>query len=537
MLKHLYIENITIIKKICLDFSEGLNVIIGETGSGKSVVLDSIELVTGGRAKAEIVRTGEQKAIIIAEFEFNSHPELLEILSQNSISLTDNTITLKRIIHNDGKSSAFICDMPVTLNLINKISTYLIEINGQFAQGRLFEVAEHLKMLDEYSILQEELIALKLLFLEYSEANKEYNKISEIKQQSIQNYDYYLTLITDLENLQFIEDEENKLLEKKRILLQQGSLDKTLQEITEMDQNLGLSKAIKKIAKNLEFIKAKTNKELNQITITMEQSAIDFCEGLDYMRDIVKRNKNPEIELENIEERLYQIKQICRKYNITSAGIFDLLNKAQENIKISQNMDLEIAQAKKNMDQKWHLYIKIAKNISQKRSEGAKQLTKELQLELTALKMEHAKMKINLIEDEKLSSFYGINTLCFMASTNPGMPIMPINKIASGGELSRFMLAFKAVMSRKTKLPAIIFDEIDSGTSGIVASVIADYLYNIGQKTQVLAVTHSHQVVKRGNSVIKISKQTDGIETIVNAHHLDLKEIANEVGVMINGVN
>ncbi len=535
MLKHLYIENITIIKKICIDFRYGLNVIVGQTGSGKSVVLDCIELVTGGRAKGEIVRKGEQKAIIIADFEHNNSIDLIDILKQNSIEIND-TIALKRVIYPDGKNSCFINDMPTTLSLINKISNYLIEINGQFVQGRLLEASEHLKMLDEYAVLRNDLVALKELFATYSNSKKEHQKLLEIKDKIATDYDHYCGIVKDIEKLQFIEDEDNKLLERKKILLEQDSTLKVLEETIALENGANVVRNIKKIAKNISSIKHDANEELIKIANIIEQSAIEFCEGMDYISGVVRKTGNAEAELEIIEDRLYQIRQICRKYNVSSTGLSALYETARTNIDTTDNIEDNIIVSEKKVKEVWQIYLKSAKIITQKRRLASHIFVDELHEELTRLKMEHAKMAVIISDDENLATSQGIDSVHFAASTNPGMPIMPINKIASGGELSRFMLAFKSVMSKKVSLPSIIFDEIDSGTSGIVASLIAEFLYDLSKKTQVLAVTHSHQVVKRGDTVLRISKQTDGIETVVNADHLDTMGIIKEIEMMISGI-
>ncbi len=535
MLKHLYIENVTIIKKIFIDFAEGLNVMVGQTGSGKSVILDCIELVTGGRSKSEMVRKNENKAVIVAHFENCNNVDLIAILNGHSIE-TNGTILIKRIIYADGKSNCFINDMPVSLSLINKISGYLIEINGQFVQGRLLDQNEHLKMLDEYADLRDDLLVLKQLFVNYDHSLKEYNKLLETKDKISENYDYNCTIVSDLDKLQLIEDEENKLLSQKKSFIEQNSNLKILEETINIENEFHIIKNIKKIAKNINNCKNDATEEFIKNVVIIEQSAIEFCEGLDYIANIVRKTGNTEYELEIIEDRLYQIRQVCRRYNVSSVGLTNLYENAKKNIDNTDNIDINLSTLKQKTKDLWNIYLNAAQNISDKRFIASRVLINELHTELSRLKMEHAKMDVVINTDEKSANSVGINLVYFAASTNPGMPIMPIHKIASGGELSRFMLAFKAVMSRKVKLPAMIFDEIDSGTSGIVASLIGDYLVDLSTTSQVIAVTHSHQVVKRGNIVLKISKKTDGIETNVNIENLDEISVIKEIEVMISGI-
>ncbi|HKL13571.1 MAG TPA: DNA repair protein RecN [Halanaerobiales bacterium] len=541
MLSELNIKNFALIDELNIEFQSGFSVLTGETGAGKSIILDALDILMGARAYKEVIRTEQSSAYIEALFYPDKKEEIDEILSENGVSTEDEMLLISREINQDGRNKGRINGQLVTVSLIQDIAPYLVDIHGQHEQQSLLDEDTHLMILDQY--IKNDIKDLKREVEDYfSEIKKVNNKLNNIdidEQSRARKIDLYQFQIDEISkaNLEVGEDESlfkkyKKLSNLEEIYAlcgeiesfinaedynQQGMMDqvghymKDLEEYTEYDDSLA---DFHQSLKNIYY-------ELQELSFSLD----------DYI-STVEFDKN---ELSKIEERLDLINRLKRKYGDSIQEILDYKSALEEKLSELKNQEKIIDELQNKLKKLKKQYDKKAKKLSNIRKKEAEKFESDLKNELKDLAMEKARLKVDFKQASR--SAEGIDDVKFMISTNPGEDLKPLSKIISGGELSRIMLGFKNIMADIDRVETIVFDEVDKGIGGKTAQKLAEKLYRISNKRQVICVSHLPQVASMGDNHYYINKvTTKEKKTVTNIQKLDKKEIIEELARMLGGV-
>jgi DNA repair protein RecN (Recombination protein N) len=529
MLLELHIENVLLIEKLSLSFGKGFTAITGQTGAGKSILLDSLSIILGNRVSGNIIRPPAEKALIVAVFDIAKNQIIKNKLLDCGFDCYDQ-IVVKKIITKNG-SKIFINDIPTSVNFIASISLYLIEMHSQFEQIDLLSNKKHLEIVDQFAMkfdqnFFQDVLLLQKLFTEFKNIEKSYFDLKNKIEAERNNIEYLIEAVNDIGTLNLKENELNELYIRKKYLIEQEKISTYMKSAMDICNSAKFDTNAIKIQNIIEKIKISISEEshLNHKLTSISQNLDNIIyesrimsEEIDYITSSGDCNDE---EIKAIEDRIADINQVARKYKKSPLELEEFFLESKKIIDSTNNID--IVALENLMKDKKDQCFSFAKDISNRRKIVAQQLTEKLLEKLTKLKMELAKFKISFEESELNES--GIDKATFMISMNPGLPFSPIKIAASGGELSRFMLAFKSTLSTVNQVKTVIFDEIDSGISGNVAYAIAKELQEISQNIQVICVTHNPQVAACANNHMLVQKTTIEEKTTTQIITLESKD-------------
>jgi DNA repair protein RecN (Recombination protein N) len=539
LLNELSIRNFAIIESLSVSFNKGLTVLTGETGAGKSIIIDAIHLLVGSRGSAEFVRHGEDKAEIEGLFfiEGEQHPCYAKA-AEFGIEIEDGMIVLRRDISASGKSVCRINGKLVTIAVLREVGSSLIDIHGQHEHQELMDETRHINLLDQFGA-EEILPALseyQHVYRSFEQTQKKLKSLSENEQQMAHRLDLIQFQHDEIQsaNLRINEDEE--LSEEKHKL---GNFERIFDSIqTSYSALQGEQKGLDWIALVMDNLQTAADLDPGYKTVA-ESVANSFYMLEDAARTI--RNDLDSLEydpqrLNEIDDRLNEINQLKRKYGKTIEEILEYSSKIEEEIETLQNKEVHIGQMEKELASlRKDLRIE-ASNLNETRKKWAKKLAKLIHKELKELYMEKAVFELRIESNHETFHKNGADKVEFYISTNPGEPLKPLSKIASGGELSRIMLALKSIFSKHQGVTSIIFDEVDTGVSGRVAQSIAEKIYNVSTGSQVLCISHLPQVAAMADTHLYIAKVIKNGRTKTSVTPLSVSEKVKEIGRMISGV-
>ena len=545
MLESLTINNIVLIDRLNIELSKGLCVLTGETGSGKSILLDALGMVIGYRSNSRLLRNGEEKGSVVATFDIGNNQKCKKLLDELDIEY-DDKIIIRRVLFNDGKSKAFINDVQITQSFLQNVGETLVEIHGQNEQIGLLNSGLHRGILDEFGGLTEKQNIVASIFEEMKNAKNKLEDLKKRKDDAEREQDYLRHIINEIESLNIQQGEEQELSDKRILLMNKEKVLNVLNEVQNSLEGQGSNSVEKSILSAQhtlsrgiglgENLIENDKNAFSEIVDNLELASENIGEALYKINKIFDNLGFDGNTLESVEERLFAIRGLARKLNIQPDMILDLKVELEKKLELLNNQEIFMSDLEKELTNLKNKFIKEAKELSNLRKETAKKLSKELMQELIPLKMEKTSFDVEFKElDENNWNKYGIDGVKFIASTNPGMPMGELSKIASGGELSRFMLALKVVLSQINSVPTMIFDEIDTGISGAVAEAVGERLKKLAEYLQVLVVTHQAQVASKGNYHIKVRKQQDNNKTTTIVDILNKDERIKEVARLFSG--
>lgn len=538
MLSRLSIRNVVLIEKLDLDFTQGLSVLTGETGAGKSILLDSLGLALGSRAEARLVRHGTDQAMVTAEFNLPlGHPAYM-ILTEHGLDLAGEHLIVRRQLTADGRSRAFINDQSVSVGLLREIGDEIVEIHGQFDNHRLLNPATHIGLLDAHGRHGALLKDVKAAHKIWREAAAERKRAEDTLQAARQDEDFLRHAVEELRTFNPQEGEEESLAQERQMLMHGEKLIDAMNTASKsLDSGKGVERLLRNSIRALEPVIEKSDGLLDASLQALDQAAEFVALGLQELSTAANRVDLDPRHLEQVEERLFALRALARKHNVditALAGLFEDLSRQLADIDDGGEHLDALARAEA---QARGAYSVAATQLSQARKTAALGLDKAVCAELGPLRLGSADFstRISALDEESTWGALGWDRVAFEIATNPGAPAGPLNKIASGGELSRFMLALKVVLAQSDCIPTLIFDEVDSGIGGQVADAVGQRLAKLGEEVQLLVVTHSPQVAARGQTHWHISKaETDGsVRTSMKI--LDIEERANEIARMLSG--
>lgn len=529
MLRELWIKNLAIIDDLRVRFDAGLNVLTGETGAGKTIIIDALSLALGSRAQSDLVRAGEKEAVVQAYFEIERGSKLPDI----GIDISHDLI-LRRSISLTGKSRAYINDTMVNIQSLSEIGKSLVDIHGQHEHQSLMSVDTHRLLLDAYGRLRDHIEKVESLYHEVQALKKEADELTQKIKERAHRLDLLRFQIHEIDAASLRHGEKEELSEEKKILSNLSRLN----ELTEAAYSILYGSEGSCMEKFSSVVsKAREMASIDQSisnTLNVLESALPLIEetviSLRGCKD--KYNIDPE-KLTEIEERLELIKRLERKYGEGIATILRYRVEAEKELTGLELSDERLDSIEAELKVKEEMLINVAHSLSEKRKKIARKIEELVENELRELAFGKAEFRI-AISQEALTS-HGLDRVEFMFSANPGEPPKPLVKIASGGELSRVMLALKGILADVDNIPILIFDEVDAGIGGKTAESVGMKLKTISNKHQVLCTTHLPQIAYLGDFHIKIEKRQKDGRVCVEVTELSGKERQKEIARMLSG--
>lgn len=536
MLKELAIRNIVLIDACDLTLAGGLCVLTGETGAGKSILLDALGLALGGRSEARLLRTGAAQASVSALFDITENEGAQEALSELGLDAA-NELLVRRTLTPDGKTRCFINDVAVSVAGLKTIGDTLIEIHGQHDGRGLLDPATHRVILDAYGELQSLLKTTAEAYSKWKQCVESLETVKQAIEAAAKEKDYLQHMQKELSALNPQTGEEEALADARRHMMQSEKLAETLNDTrNELLVGKGTSGMLASAQRILARSALGADGRFTSILETLERAGEAVAEAENQIEKLLAISQYDPAKLEQMEERLFALRGAARKHNITVDALVELrleITRKLESIKEGQHqlglLEQAVIEAKAQ-------YLKVAEKLSAGRIKAAKNLEKAVVGELVNLKMAATVFKVGVekLAEERFSP-YGVDAVQFTASTNKGALPAPLHKIASGGELSRFMLAMKVALARIKSTPTLIFDEIDTGTGGAVADAIGQRLARLGETQQILVVTHLPQVAARGTHHLRVLKEEKRGNTFTRVEQLSAKMRSEEVARMLAG--
>ncbi|OBT16821.1 DNA repair protein RecN [Vibrio sp. UCD-FRSSP16_10] len=536
MLVHLSVNNFAIVKSLQIELCSGMTTITGETGAGKSIAIDALGLCLGSRSDSSMVRQGEDKVDLCASFIIEKNISAQRWLEDNELFDGDECI-LRRIIGKDGRSRAFINGNPVPVSQLKSLGQTLVSIHGQHAHHQLLKKEYQLSLLDQYAGHQNLINHVQKHYQTWRQADNLLKQTIQNGQQNLAQKQLLEYQIKELDELALLENEfvqleqEHKRLSNSGELLSltQQSLDiindnddvnaidllqcaiHQTQQLSELDSNLG-----------------SINQMLNEAVIHLEEANSELRHYLDSI------DMDP-MRMQAVEERYSKVMSLSKKHLVLPEDLYQHHQDLAKQIELLDCSDERIEQLQSAVDKALSQYVKSSEKLSKSRKRYAKELNKLISASMHQLSMEKAQFDISINSDIKYTSPLGIDDVEYLVSANPGQPLQPLGKVASGGELSRISLAIQVITAQKVETPSLIFDEVDVGISGPTAAVVGKMLRKLGESTQILCVTHLPQVAGNGHQQMFVAKKTKSGTTETQMFTLNEKQRIEELARLLGG--
>lgn len=537
MLNALSVRNIVLIDQLDLALDGGMTVLTGETGAGKSILLDALTLALGGRGDASLVRSGQESGQVVAVLQLAADHPARAALRDNAIP-DDEDIILRRVQFADGRTRAFINDQPVSAALLQRVGGQIVEIHGQHDDRALVDVATHRAALDAFGELDRQAAKVRDAWQELSDAQEAVAAQKALVAEALAAEEYARHTVEELGKLKPVVGEETELAERRQHLQQ---AERSASDVIEVDEMLNGSSApapaLSGLMRRL-VRKVDSGQSLFQpIVDTIDAALVALDRTGEALEELKRELAYDPAELEAVEERLFALRGAARKHQTTADGLVEVFDKYSGDLETLQSGETRLVELLAAETRAMDAYRKLADTLSAGRAKAAVALGKAVGAELPDLKLGSAKFIVDHQVDKARIAAAGFDQIQFHVQTNPGTAPGPLLKVASGGELSRFLLALKVVLADRGSAPVLIFDEIDTGVGGAVADAIGRRLARLAGKVQVLAVTHAPQVAARAQRHLLIEKQAvkEGAFMRTHVKPLDVAARQEEVARMLAG--
>jgi len=539
MLKRLVVTDFAIIENIDIEFKDGLTILSGETGAGKSLIIDSLSLLLGERAQLELIRTGFRKAEITGYFEIDNI-YLKSMLSKMGVTMIGSELVVKRTI-STSKSTIKINDVNITLNDLKKIAKYLADIHMQFDLQKILNPDNYLEIIDGFKQggIQEYLGRYQEALNTYKESLKRYQELLKKVREIKEKRDIYEYNLKELNSLGLRLNEEEEIKEEINHLKNYDLIHGLLEELNYLSEG-NLIDNLYEIKKRVEKLSSYQN-EYEEVYKNLDNYYYEIESILEDLKSSYRNDSYDPSRLEELETRLYTLDNIQKKYQKDIHGLIEYSKELEELLSLDQNQDYLVSQLKDEMISNYDKVYQCGKELSLLRQEIAKLIEKDLDKNLNdlALKSQFKVVFKDVLKEDDCAGFIfkdnGIDEVDFLIETNTGEGLKPLSKVVSGGEASRIMLALKTLFVKSQKIATVVFDEIDTGVSGEIASRVASKILEISLTTQVIAITHLPQVAALSQNHLKISKEVRDGRTYTKVKELNLEEKIYEIASMISG--
>ncbi len=536
MLRKLSIQNYALIREIELDFDKGLNIITGETGAGKSIIIGALSLILGNRADSNVLLDKNRKCIVEAVFDFPVKT-LGTFFLEHDLEV-EEFITVRRQINPQGKSRAFINDIPVKLPVLRELSSKLIDINTQFQTYSLNKSNTQLQMLDAYAGSTKLLKEYTLTLAEYKKALSELNHLEQNEKKLKAELDFLQFQYDELEKLELKEGEYAQLEEAIEVMENAEEIKSKLYAAVNIlnAEQRGVVDALTEALHAIKSIAAYHNsyQDLEKRTQSALYEIQDIASEMESLNDMVEYEP---AKLEEYQERINLINHLLQKHSLQKAeDLIELKDNLEKQITSFENLSVDKESLRQILAEYFGRTQELADKLSKKRHEVIEEVERKVKEKLVKLGMASAEFIIELKQLDELND-YGKDSVSFLFSANKGMEVAPISKVASGGELSRLMLSLTSVLSSKQSLSSIVFDEIDTGVSGDIAGLVGQMMKEMGERMQIIAITHLPQIAAKAKAHFKVYKYENEGLTFSAIRKLTEEERVEEISMMISGKN
>lgn len=536
MLSHIHITNFTIIDQLDLTLQSGMTVLTGETGAGKSIIIDALGLVLGGRADSSLVRYGAERCDITVTFILAAETSANHWLRRHELDNEEECI-IRRTISQDGKSRAYINGRPVTLQQLKELGERLINIHGQHEHQSLQKKERQRQLLDAFGGLQPLVAQVKQLYQQWHNKQQQLETLqAQAKQRELQQ-DYLQFQVQELAELNLQPHELTELQQEHQLLANVDKILATSQQALAVLSEADEGNAVYLLQQTQAILEglSHTNDKLVGITELVNNALIQAEEAASELRSQLNRVEADPARLMQVEERLSQIYELARKHKVAPDHLLEHYQRLETELKQLSSVDEQIAQLQRAIQQLAQNYLQAATALTSKRQAAAVQLSDMITEQMQQLAMAGGRFAIELQPRETYHAT-GLENTEFMVSANPGYPLQPLSKVASGGELSRISLAIQVITAQYNPVPTLIFDEVDVGIGGGTAEVVGHLLRTIGAKRQALCVTHLPQVASQGHHHLQVEKQVTQQTTVTRIQTLTPEERIVEIARMLGGV-
>ncbi len=538
MLTALHIEDFLLIERLSLTLGQGLTALTGETGAGKSILLEALGLAAGGRPGRGGVRRGAERGVVAAVFEPCADHPVWRLLDDNGLTAGDDQVILKRVQSADGKCRAFVNDQPVSVALLRAAGETLIEIHGQHDGVSFLSAATHRALLDDFAGAARPSAEVARLWNDWRKAEDALEGRRRAREAALREADYLRHVVAELSDLDPQADEETSLANARAEMMASQKIAEDLAAAAGLVSEDGLegklSAAVRRLTRASSAFAAENNPLAGAID-RLDRALSELMEARSAVDDAVERLGLDEGALERAEERLFALRAAARKHGVAPSALPGFFGDAKASLARLDEGAAEFDGVAKSAAAARSAFDAAAAKLSDLRRKGAKKLDAAVARELGPLKLGHAGFSTLIVTDKTAAGPSGIDAVEFMVATNPGAPPGPLKTIASGGELSRFVLAMKAALAAKENRTVIIFDEVDAGVGGAVADAVGERLARLAMDAQVMVVTHSPQVAARAAHHWRVEKRLKKNDTTTHVAELAPDERIEEIARMLSG--
>lgn len=538
MLIALHIQDFVLIDQARLSVTQGLTALTGETGAGKSILLGALGLAVGARAERGAVRQGAKQGVVAAIFEVAADHPVWTFLEDNGLATDDDQIILRRVLGADGRGRGFVNDQPVSIGMLRNVGEMMLEIHGQHDGRGFLTASTHRSLLDEFGGVEKKADSVARCWRALRDIEAQLEERRRERDATAREADYLRHVAATLEKLAPEADEETALAERRAELMASEKIADDLNAAAAAIDEGAIESKLSVSSRNIERAAARLNVDAESLSVAaerLERALNETMEARAAIDDAIDEfGSNPE-ELERVEERLFALRAEARKHGVTPDALSEFYQKTRQAL---DNLELGAAaflDLERDLKEANAAFDKAAKALSKSRKTAAKKLDTAVAMELAPLKLGKAVFETQVETDFTHPTSDGYDRVEFMVATNPGAPAGPLKTIASGGELSRFVLAMKAALAAKENRTVIIFDEVDAGVGGAVADAVGERLARLARDAQVLVVTHSPQVAARAERHWRIDKKQLKNATKTNVTMLDPAERVEEIARMLSG--
>jgi len=542
MLSSLSIRDVVLIGRLDLSFNNGLCVLTGETGAGKSILLDALGLAMGMRAEARLVRHGAPQAAVTASFDLPPEHVACRLLADHGLDIENGELLLRRVLSADGRSKAFINDQPISVGLLREVGTGLVEIHGQFDNQKLLNPAAHRGLLDAFGGYGDLLTVVREAYRGWRAKAEQKARIEADIESARQDEEYLRHAVDELVSLDPQPGEESGLAEQRSLMMNAEDLLSAMNDaLAELRNANGADERLQRAARALGRIASKAEGRLDKVIAALDKSINEAAEASNLLERVSHDLNLDPLELERAEERLFALRALARKHSVQVDDLADLKDRMTTKLAAIEDGGAELARLTREEAAAKAEYSGKANELTTARRQAAAGLDKAVMAELDALKLGRAEFVTDIApQDEEAWGENGVDRIQFLVATNPGAPAGPLAKIASGGEMARFMLAVKVVLVEADPVAAMVFDEVDAGVGGAVAAAVGERLARLAEASQILVVTHSPQVAARGMHHLRVSKSEssgadNAVQVLTTVEPLNDAERKEEIARMLAG--
>ena len=524
-----------LIEKAEIFFSSGLNVFTGETGSGKSIIFDCLDFVMGNKTRRSLLKENEKRGEVTIEFGIDGMSDVVDFISELSIPVLE-TLIVRRVEFSDGRKKSYINDINCTTEILKSLGEKIIEFVDQKNNSKILRKQNHINLLDDFCSNKKQINELKQIWSKLNDQKEKLSNLIKFKNKSLEELEFKKKSLLELKKLNLMPGEFEELEIKRKTLKSSYKIIEYLKEsydlITQNETNKNITTSIIKLEKISELLSK--NKLLDESIDGLNLIINNLDEAEKNIQELLKNFSYGDMSLEDIEDRLFEIKGLSRKHNVFADELISLKTELEKDLHEFDNFDEEIKSINEDLLENENKYDKIASLISNIRKEKSEQLSKIVNHELSHLKMDGIKFLINCNE-KKEKTIIGKDEIVFLIRNN-NLAVQDLDKIASGGELSRILLALKVSLAKETEGLTLIFDEIDRGIGGATAESVGERLSILSKTEQILLITHSPQVAAKANKHWKVSKKiTEDGFPISFTRELDEDNKKKELARMISG--